>query len=72
MGQTISLALDFCTKIGKEAVVTKDSLGFIVNYLFVPYVDQALEAYDHCLANKEDLDAVIRNEIYLEDGIRRL
>lgn len=58
--ETISLALDFCAKIGKETVVSKDSPGFIVNYLFVPYMNQALEAYDHYLANKEDLDTAIR------------
>jgi len=58
--ETISLALDFCAKIGKETVVSKDAPGFIVNYLFVPYMNQALEAYDHGLASKEDLDMALR------------
>jgi 3-hydroxybutyryl-CoA dehydrogenase len=55
----IDAAVDFCTKIGKEPVVVKDSPGFIVNYLFVPYMNQALEAYDHELATKEDLDRAL-------------
>lgn len=58
--ETISLALDFCAKIGKETVVSKDAPGFIVNYLFVPYMNQALEAYDHGLASEEDLDMALR------------
>lgn len=55
----IETALGFCSKIGKETVVVKDSPGFIVNYLFVPYMNQALEAYDHGLASKEDLDKAL-------------
>jgi len=58
--EPISTALDFCAKIGKEAVVSKDSPGFIVNYLFAPYMNQALEAYDHGLASREDLDLALR------------
>jgi 3-hydroxybutyryl-CoA dehydrogenase len=58
--ETISLAQEFCGKIGKETVTSKDSPGFIANYLFVPYMNQALEAYDHGLASKEDLDTAIR------------
>jgi 3-hydroxybutyryl-CoA dehydrogenase len=58
--EVIALAKEFCTKIGKETVVSKDGAGFIANYLFVPYMNQALEAYDHNLATKEDLDTAIR------------
>ncbi len=58
--ESISLALDFCAKIGTETVVSKDSPGFIVNYLFAPYMNQALEAYDHGLASKDDLDLALR------------
>lgn len=57
--ETISLILDFCSKLKKETIVVKDSPGFIVNYLFVPYMNQALEAYDHGLASKEDLDLAL-------------
>ena len=49
----------FCRELGKEPVVVKDSPGFIVNYLFVPYMNQALEAYEHGLASKEDLDTAL-------------
>ena len=58
--ETVSAAVDFCAKIGKETVVAKDSPGLIANYLFVAYMNQALDAYDHGLADKEDLDTTIR------------
>ena len=56
----IDLVVAFCAKIGKETVVAKDSPGFIVNYLFVPYMNQALNYYDHGLADKEGLDTALR------------
>ena len=58
--ETVSAVVDFCAKIGKESVVAKDSPGFIANYLFTAYMNQALDAYDHGLADKEDLDTAIR------------
>ena len=58
--EVIDLVVDFCGKIGKETVVAKDSPGFIVNYLFVPYMNQALDYYDHGLAHREGLDTALR------------
>ncbi|MFH1351603.1 MAG: 3-hydroxyacyl-CoA dehydrogenase family protein [Pseudomonadota bacterium] len=58
--ETMDLILEFCAKIGKETVVVKDSPGFIVNYLLVPYMNQALNYYEHGLADKEGLDTAIR------------
>jgi len=58
--EIIDLVVDFCSKIGKETVVAKDSPGFIVNYLFVPYMNQALDYYDHGLAHREGLDTALR------------
>ncbi len=58
--EAIDLAVDFCGKIGKETVVAKDSPGFIVNYLFVPYMNQALNYYEQGLADREGLDTALR------------
>lgn len=58
--EVIDLVVDFCAKIGKETVVAKDSPGFIVNYLFVPYMNQALNYYDYGLADREGLDTALR------------
>jgi len=57
--ETIDLAYDFCHMIGMEPVLAKDSPGFIVNHLWVTYMNEALEAYDHGLATKEDLDLTL-------------
>jgi 3-hydroxybutyryl-CoA dehydrogenase len=58
--ETVDRIVAFCAKIGKETVVAKDSPGFILNYLFVPYMNQAITYYDHGLADKEGLDTAIR------------
>ncbi len=58
--ETVDRVVAFCAKIGKETVVAKDSPGFILNYLFVPYMNQAINYYDHGLADKEGLDTAIR------------
>lgn len=58
--RTIDLIMEFCVEIDKEAVIVKDSPGFIVNYLFVPYMNQALNYYDHEFADRETLDTAIK------------
>ncbi len=58
--EAIDQVVEFCAKIGKETVVANDSPGFIVNYLFVPYMNQALDYYDHGLADREGLDTALR------------
>jgi 3-hydroxybutyryl-CoA dehydrogenase len=50
----------FCRSLEKETIVVKDLPGLLVNYLFVPYMNQAIEAYDQGLASREDLDTAIR------------
>lgn len=64
----LDAALEFCGALGKETVVVKDSPGFICNYLFAPYLNQALEAYDHELANKQDLDTTLHRGLGYPQG----
>lgn len=49
-------AREFVRSLGKEPVQTKDSPGFLVNYLFIPYVNQAIQAFDDGLASRDELD----------------
>lgn len=50
----------FARTLGKSTVRAKDAPGFIVNYLFIPYINSALAFYDKGLASREDLDKAIR------------
>jgi 3-hydroxybutyryl-CoA dehydrogenase len=46
----------FARKLGKEPILTKDSPGFVVNRLLVPYLLYAIKVLDEGLASKEDID----------------
>jgi 3-hydroxybutyryl-CoA dehydrogenase len=46
----------FVQKLGKEPILAKDSTGFVVNRLLVPYLLYAIKVYDEGLASKEDID----------------
>lgn len=55
----IDQAKEFCQAIGKTPVVVKDRPGFLVNRLLMPYLNQAMDAFDHGLATREDLDVAV-------------
>jgi len=46
----------FTRSLGKEPILAKDSTGFVVNRLLVPYLLYAIRVYDEGLASKEDID----------------
>jgi 3-hydroxybutyryl-CoA dehydrogenase len=47
---------DFARKLDKEPILAKDTPGFIVNRLLVPYLLYAIKVYEDGLASKEDID----------------
>jgi len=49
-------AKKFVEAIGKTAVVAKDTPGFVVNRLLVPYLLDAVRIYEAGVASKEDID----------------
>ena len=49
-------AFAFAKKIGKEPVEAKDTSGFIVNRLLVPYMLDAIRCLEQGLASIEDID----------------
>ncbi len=49
-------AFDFARSLGKEPIVAKDSTGFIVNRLLVPYMLDAIRALETGLGTIEDID----------------
>ncbi len=56
----LSRALDLVERLGKAAVVTADTPGFIVNRVARPYYLQALHALERGVASMEELDALAR------------
>ena len=52
----IDSLFEFARKLGKEPILAKDTTGFIVNRLLVPYLLYAIKVYEDGLASKEDID----------------
>jgi 3-hydroxybutyryl-CoA dehydrogenase len=48
--------LEFGEKLGKTTVQTKDKAGFIVNRLLVPYMLDAIRAYEEGVGSIEEID----------------
>jgi 3-hydroxybutyryl-CoA dehydrogenase len=49
-------AFDFARSLGKEPIVCKDSSGFVVNLLLVPYMMDAIRALEQGVATTADID----------------
>lgn len=58
--EVFAAARAFGEACGKTAVACKDTPGFVVNRLLVPYMVQALEMLDRGDATKEDIDAAMQ------------
>jgi 3-hydroxybutyryl-CoA dehydrogenase len=50
----------FGDSLGKRMVTAKDTPGFIVNRLLIPYLLDAVQSYENGLASKEDIDTAIK------------
>lgn len=57
--ETIERLRAFGTSMGKKVVVAQDTPGFIVNYLLVPYLLDAVRMVESGVATKEDIDTGI-------------
>lgn len=56
----IETAVDFSNKLGKVPVRTSDKSGFIVNRLLVPYLLDAIRAYEEGVGSIEDIDTSMK------------
>jgi 3-hydroxybutyryl-CoA dehydrogenase len=50
----------WCRAIGKTVVTCGDSTGFVVNRLLIPYLLDAIRAYEQGLAGRDDIDAAMK------------
>jgi 3-hydroxybutyryl-CoA dehydrogenase len=53
-------AFDFARSLGKEPIACKDSSGFVVNRLLVPYMMDAIGALEQGVASIADIDTGMR------------
>ncbi len=58
--ETFDTALEFARSEGKLAIPTKDKAGFIVNRLLVPYMLDAMRAYEEGVGSIEEIDEAMK------------
>ena len=57
---TFQTAFAFVKALGKEPVAARDNSGFIVNRLLVPYILDAIRAYEEGVGSLEDIDKAMQ------------
>ena len=58
--ETFRAGLDFGARLGKRAVPTRDRAGFMVNRLLVPYLLDAIRAYEEGVGPIQEIDAAMK------------
>lgn len=58
--ETVDTAYGFAETLGKTAVLSKDTPGFIVNLLLIPYLLDAARVYENGLASAQDIDNAMK------------
>jgi 3-hydroxybutyryl-CoA dehydrogenase len=57
---TTELAREMAAKLGKTAITCKDTPGFVVNRLLVPYLLDAVRLLEEGVASAEDIDTAMK------------
>ena len=58
--EAFDLVFDFARALGKEPVAARDTSGFIVNRLLVPYILDAIRALEEGVGTVEDIDKAMQ------------
>jgi len=58
--EAFQAGLDFAASVGKKPVQTRDSAGFIVNRLLVPYMLDAIRAYEEGVGSIAEIDEAMK------------
>jgi 3-hydroxybutyryl-CoA dehydrogenase len=58
--ETLQTAQEFGKALGKTTVVAKDTPGFLVNLLLVPFLLDVVRAVENGVATREDIDTAIK------------
>jgi 3-hydroxybutyryl-CoA dehydrogenase len=58
--ETIAEVQQFAKSLGKTPVLAKDTAGFIVNFLLIPYLISAIRMLENGMASRDDIDAAMK------------
>ena len=58
--ETIETVRQFALSLGKTPVLAKDSAGFIVNFLLIPYLLAAIRMLENNQASRDDIDTAMK------------
>jgi 3-hydroxybutyryl-CoA dehydrogenase len=58
--EAFQVGLDFTKQIGKLGVQTRDTAGFVVNRLLVPYLLDAMRAYEEGVGSITEIDEAMK------------
>ena len=58
--ETIDTVSQFAVSLGKTAVIAKDTAGFIVNFLLIPYLLAAVRMLENGAATRDDIDTAMK------------
>jgi 3-hydroxybutyryl-CoA dehydrogenase len=56
----VEAVMEMSKKIGKEPVLAKESPGFIVNRILIPYINEAAMVYQEGIASAEEIDKAMK------------
>ncbi|HKW20923.1 MAG TPA: 3-hydroxybutyryl-CoA dehydrogenase [Ktedonobacterales bacterium] len=54
--ETAEALREFAQSLGKTPIIAKDTAGFVVNFLLIPYMLSAVRMYENGLATMDDID----------------
>jgi 3-hydroxybutyryl-CoA dehydrogenase len=58
--ETVETVRQFAISLGKTPVLAKDTAGFIVNFLLIPYLLAAIRMLENGQATREDIDTAMK------------
>lgn len=58
--ETVDTVKQFAISLGKTPVLAKDTAGFIVNFLLIPYLLSAIRLLENGMASREDIDTAMQ------------
>ena len=58
--ETVEQVRQFALSLGKTPVIARDTAGFIVNFLLIPYLLAAIRMLENGMASRDDIDTAMK------------